>query len=125
MKLTIQGTIPSKKNSKQIFYNRKTNRPFLSSSKRYKEWHAITIPQLLQKAPQEPIKHATIALLFYIKAKYKKDLTNMAESIMDILVDAKILEDDNMFIIPELHLHYFECEKGDDRVEIEIEKLTK
>jgi glutaredoxin len=52
--------------------------------------------------PLENIKKITIYITF--GTKHKADLTNKAESIMDLLVDMNVLEDDNFLIVPELTL---------------------
>ena len=99
--LEFDGNIPSKKNSKQIFQNRKTKRPFITSSKSHKQWHEIAMYQMnLQKVNikdvEFPIKkcdyiHAT---LFYGDLR-SKDNSNVIESVNDLLVDAGIIIDDN------------------------------
>ena len=52
--------------------------------------------------------------------KRKADLTNKAESIMDLLVDTKIIEDDNWFIINNINLKFGGVDTKNPRAEIEI-----
>lgn len=117
MKLTIIGNVPSKKNSKKLFFIR--NRPIFAPSTNYEKWHKQALPQLLGKSPVEgQIKD--IELIFYPESKRKSDLTNKAESIMDLLVDAGIIEDDNWFVIPKVVLIFGGVDKNNPRCEITI-----
>lgn len=61
-----------------------------------------------------------VELIFYPSTRRKADATNKAESIMDLLVDAGIIEDDNWFIVPELSLKFGGVDKLNPRAEIII-----
>ena len=105
----LEGRVPSKKNSKQIVPNRSgKGRPyFLVSSKKHKAWHQDATAQLLNQPPIEipldtPVRE--IELVFTFGDKRKTDLTNKAESIMDLLVDNKVIKDDNWMEIPHISL---------------------
>ena len=113
--LSFEGNIPSKKNSKQI-----VTKPFprLISSKAYLAWHK-TCSQTLKMARIEPIRLIEVNLYDKLnkdgtEPKRKFDLTNKAESIMDLLVDCKIIEDDNYKVIPQMILSFagFRDEQG-------------
>jgi hypothetical protein len=116
--LVIKGDVPSKKNSKQIFRNRITGRPFIKSSEAYERWHPEAAKQLMGIEPVDIV--TTITLTFYPSSKRRSDLTNKAESIMDLLVDCKIILDDNWFKVPKLVLQFGEVDKINPRVEIII-----
>lgn len=55
-------------------------------------------------------------------SKRKADLTNKAESIMDALVDAGVLEDDNWFVCGDIRLLFGGIDRLNPRAEVEIEK---
>ena len=97
----LEGRIPSKKNNNQIFRNKRTGRPFITSQESYKTWHAAQSLQLnLQKSKYKlPIKKCEkiTVKLFYGDLR-KADNTNKAESVHDLIVDNGILEDDNWFV---------------------------
>lgn len=114
MKLIIHGSTPSKKNSKII--SCRGNRPCLFPSTKYTEWHKDALIQLTGK---ESIKKNSITLTFFAGDNRKFDLTNKAESIMDTLVDAGLLEDDNYSVISELTLKFGGVEKDGARCVIE------
>jgi Holliday junction resolvase RusA-like endonuclease len=115
--LTITGDVPSKKNSKQIVYVKQ--RPLVIPSSNYTKWHKQALSQLLgQKPITTPIER--VDLTFYPSTKRRADATNKAESAMDLLVDAGIIEDDNWFVIPEVRTKLGEVDRQNPRVQIEI-----
>lgn len=94
VKITLTGDIPSKKNGKRIVFSKRLKVPFIISSKNHQDWHKRVINQLLTAKPyKSQIK--VVELIFFPSSRRKFDLSNKAESVMDILVDAKVLEDDN------------------------------
>lgn len=115
MKIVIFGLTPSKKNSKII--SCRGNRPMLFPSSNYTAWHKDA---LLQLSGQKPITSTKLTLTFYAHDNRKFDLTNKAESILDTLVDAGLLEDDNYTFVNELVLKFGGVEKGNARCEIEF-----
>lgn len=116
MKLIIIGNVPSKKNSKQIIYVR--GKPIIISSKAFTAWHKDALEQLTGHCPAHC--HQIVALTFYPSTRRRADLTNKAESIMDLLVDAGIIPDDNWFEVPEVPLKFGGVDKINPRCEITI-----
>lgn len=102
--LFISGRIPSKKNSRNIFVRggRLMNIP----SKKYADWHKLATAELLALRPRKYNKILSIELEFYAPDKRAADLTNKAESIMDLLVDNSIIPDDNWWVIGEVKLTF-------------------
>lgn len=114
MKITIYGSTPSKKNSKIMVCRGKV--PILLPSSKYSSWHKDALAQLIGN---KPIKSKSITLTFFAGDNRKFDLSNKAESIMDTLVDAGLLEDDNYSVVSELTLRFGGVEKGGARCEID------
>lgn len=114
MKIVIYGSTPSKKNSKIMVCRGKF--PMLLPSSRYTEWHKDALQQL---AGKPKINESHLTLTFFAPDNRKFDLTNKAESIMDTLVDAGLIEDDNYSVISELTLKFGGVEKNQARCEIE------
>lgn len=114
MILTIYGNTPSKKNSRII--SCRGNRPLLFPSSKYTEWHKDALSQI---KGQGQIKANEIIITFYAGDNRKFDLTNKAESIMDTLVDAGLLEDDNYSVVSKLTLVFGGVEKDNARCVIE------
>jgi Holliday junction resolvase RusA-like endonuclease len=116
-KITLEGLPPSKKNSKQIFINRKTGKRFITSSSNYKAWETETV--LMFKTMLKKIKGSVaMQVMFNTKSKYKKDLSNSFEGIADALVLAGIIEDDNWYVLRSVNL--WRKESDHDYTEIYI-----
>lgn len=91
IKLTITGDVSSKKNGKQIFWNKRTGKPFITSSNNHDNWYNQALPQLYKIKPLES-KIERLTIVLYPKTKRRGDLDNKAASILDLLVDAKLLK---------------------------------
>lgn len=61
-----------------------------------------------------------VEITLYPKTKRRQDLTNRAESVMDTLVDAVIIADDDITHINKLTLLFGGYDKENPRVEIAI-----
>jgi len=118
--LVVHGNTPSKKNQRisLVIKGRAINIP----SNKYREWHKQALGQLKMALKGSPRleKVRAVHLCFYSENKRKFDLSNKAESIMDLLVDAKVLLDDNYEVVPELCLTYGGVSKEYPRCEITI-----
>lgn len=115
--ITLKGDVPSKKNSKQIFFNRATGRRFISTSDSYKAWHKEASSQL--RAERRYFDYVNkLKVVFYSSNRRHFDLSNKFESIADLLVDNKILLDDNYNVLPKVELEYAGIDKDNPRVEI-------
>ena len=96
-------------------------RKLLVPSDRHEDWHLDASWQLkAQKRPADPIEMASIVITIFAENKRPSDLSNKAESIMDLLVDMEIIKDDNWFVIGDLHLKFGGVDKENPRAVIEI-----
>jgi Holliday junction resolvase RusA-like endonuclease len=108
MYITLNGIPPSKKNSKRILVNKRTGKRFISSSLRHKEWHDLQMKLMaIHKVERTMFEKCYIMIGFRVSDKIKRDLTNMADSIMDLLVDYGVIKDDNYHVVNSLHLYYY------------------
>ena len=98
IRFTVKLPPISKKNSIQIFRPNGMNRPIIAPSKQYKEYEKSAMwfmPKL-----QHPINYpVNIKCIFYMPTRRKCDLTNMLEAIDDVMVKARLIEDDNFSIV--------------------------
>lgn len=117
MKLTITGRIPSKKNSRRVVCRGK--HPVSLPSEQYEAWHTEWMYKLKKRKPKKPFEQCQVSMIFYAPDRRKADLSNKAESVMDLLVDAEYLKDDNWFVVYGLGLA-FGGVSNDPRVAIEI-----
>lgn len=106
LEITLEGTIPSKKNSKRIVGRGK--RMFIISSKNYLEWEKEKADEIYGQLDEitaitTPIR---LSITFSSSTKRKWDLSNKVESIQDLLVKVGILEDDNWSIVQELEVSF-------------------
>jgi Holliday junction resolvase RusA-like endonuclease len=112
--LTITGRIPSKKNSRNVFV--RGGKQFNIPSTKYKEWHKQASAQLGSR-PKIAFKSVCeVQMEFYLPDNRACDLTNKAESVMDLLVDNGIIQDDKWQIIPRILLHAQGVDKENPRV---------
>lgn len=66
------------------------------------------------------IKECTMKITFYYKNRIRRDSHNYLKHLLDALVDAEIIEDDNDNVIKELTI-IGKIDKDNPRVEIDIE----
>lgn len=112
----ILGRIPSKKNSR---INTRSGRSFPSA--KYTEWHKDASLQLKNlNVNYQYINCGKIELKFWLPDNRRCDLTNKAESVMDLLVDNDLLEDDCWQITGPVYLVPMGIDKDNPRVEIEF-----
>jgi Holliday junction resolvase RusA-like endonuclease len=113
-KLVLIGRIPSKKNSR--ITDRRTGRSFPSAS--YTSWVKLMSKQISAQFlifNSELLTNGIFIRIYYPDNR-KADLTNKSESIMDLLVDTGILEDDNwkvtgaIVMVPEYRKNAGGCE---------------
>lgn len=108
----------SKKNSQQILINKATGRPFIMPSKQYKEYEKAAlwfIPKV--ETIDKPVN---VQCLFYMPTQRKCDLVNMQEAILDVMVKAGLLADDNYTIVQSMNGSRVFCDKKYPRTEVYI-----
>ena len=112
----LEGAVPSKKNSRQIFANhgRIVNIP----SKKYKEWHDQAMWQLKGFGELKPPYE--IIMTFWMKNNRRSDLDNKMASVLDLLQDAKIIEDDCWQKLTSIKAQVGGIDKSMPRVKVEI-----
>lgn len=103
IRMIIKGETPSKKNSRIQLPNGR-NIP----GKKYQQWHKDAMAQvmaqkkLLQKIPVS--REVVVHLDFIHGDQRRRDSDNGTSSILDLLVDAGVLEDDKWQIVRQLHV---------------------
>ena len=120
MMIHIPLETPSKKNSRVV--DRRTGRTF--PNKRYTEWHkAATLYVRQQHA--HPLDEGPFALYleFTHGDKIRRDSDNGVSSILDLLVDCGVLQDDNWMVVSKIVTTNL-YDKGNPGVSISIIPLT-
>ncbi len=108
--ILIKGRTPSKKNSR---INTRSGRSFPSA--KYTAWHKDASRQLIG---QPQIGNKNITLEFWMPDQRRCDLTNKAESIMDLLVDNFHIIDDCWQETGPIHLIPMGVDKENPRCKI-------
>ncbi len=116
LELVIKGRIPSKKNSR---ITTRSGRTF--PSKQYTKWHKDASEQLRAQGAQS-VEVGKASLCFFVPDARRTDLTNKAESIMDLLVDCGIIADDCWQVIGEVVLKCAGIDRVNPRCEIVLKK---
>lgn len=112
MKIILTGIVPSKKNSR---INTRSGLSF--PSKKYTTWHKDAVKQLqgVKKIPSG----TPLVFTYYNDSKRSGDLSNKWQSIEDTFTDCGIIEDDNWFILPDIHMKFGGVDKENPRAEID------
>ena len=123
IEITINGRIPSKKNSKRVFS--RGNRVIVIPSENHEVWHEEQSYRIKRFRPKKPIEKCEVEMMFYAPDRRRADLDNKSTTILDLLVDNQIILDDSWFVINKLTLEFVKVDKKFPRVEIKIKGLDK
>lgn len=115
VKIILKGSVPPKKNSRQVFvrHGRVINIP----SPRFKAWEQSSLWAL---KGQKSLRRAAVSLeaTFYVIDNRQRDLDNMLASVMDVLVKADILASDSWQTVNPIKVSCAGIDKLNPRVEI-------
>ena len=116
MTIRLNGETPAKKNNRVI--DRKTGRSFPSMG--YRQWHERAMCEVnLQSKVRNICEPCKIAVTFVHGDLRRRDSDNGLSSILDLLTDCRILQDDNWQIVREVTVTN-EYEKGNPHCTIQI-----
>lgn len=109
--ICLPGQTPSKKSSQRILVNKRTNRPFIMMNEKAKAWEDEAVRLLKEALKNRGIKqwlahHSNERLFVWMsftrQSKRRWDYINLAQSVLDVLVKAGIIKDDDFqHVIPE------------------------
>lgn len=125
-KLIYHGEVLSKKNSKQIIYNRRTGHPMLVSNK-----SSLLNEKALTEAFRWQIDEdvfdcpVEVRLKVWLKDRRRRDGDNQYTMVQDALVEAGLLEDDDYKHIPKHSVELMGYDKEDPRIEVEIIEIKE
>lgn len=118
VKFTISGRPITKKNHAQIRRNRRTGKPFISPSDRYKKYEAEAfyyVPRGLQI--DVPVN---IRALYFMPTHARVDITNLESALMDVLTKYEVITDDNSKIVVSTDGSRVLYDKDNPRTEVKI-----
>lgn len=114
--VVFSGRVPSKKNSRRWIY--RGGRKYLVPSLCHEAWEQSEIPSF-HNAPKL-FPPYSLSLNVFAPDFQNCDLTNLVESVNDLLVKTELLEDDNWFALNEVHLKFIRVDRENPRVEVTI-----
>lgn len=114
MTLEIPGRPPSKKNSKRRI--RRGHSIFMVPSEAHEAWHQQASYLIARHRPEKPLERCQVAITIYAPDRRRFDLTNAAESVMDLMVDCGFLLDDSVAVVPQLTLRFGGVDRERPRV---------
>lgn len=116
MKFTIRKAPRTKKNSNRIVTVK--GRPIIIPSKAYKDYERDCMPFMPRGSTI--VYPVNIKAVFYMPTRRRCDMTNLMQSLADILVHYGVLEDDNYKIIASWDGSRVRYDKTNSRTEVEI-----
>lgn len=120
---TVELPPISKKNHQQIFRPNGMNRPIVAPSKEYRQYEKDAL-WFIPKGERinAPVN---VKCLFYMPTRRKCDLVNMQEAILDVMVKAGLLADDNYNIVQSMDGSRVLYDKENPRTEVYITEVTE
>lgn len=125
MLIIWKGRPITKKNSSQIFMNRKTGKRFIEPSEQYKAYETACIWQTPAECRKAIDVSVNVKCTYYMPTHAKTDLGNLIAATCDILVKANVIEDDNSRIVAGHDESRVKYDKESPRVEIEIWRMKE
>ena len=87
-----------------------------------KDFQRVAKLMTLKDKPKKPIEKCNIKIVYYFKDKRRRDPGNFDKFVLDFLVEAGFIVDDNYFIIDEFTTSG-RVDKDNPRIEIEINEV--
>ena len=117
--LILPGETPAKKNSRIVLRNG-INIP----SKQYQQWHTGAMCEVFRQVKIRNISEpCTVRLEFVHGDLSRRDSDNGCSSIMDLLVDCNVLQDDNWQIVKHIEIkNRYEKNNAHCVIQIEVEE---
>lgn len=119
----IEFTIPlapyTKKNHTQNFV--RNGRAIVIPSKEFMKYQKEARPYIPEiDTITAPVN---IKAVFYVKGRYRVDLVNLEQALLDILVKYGVIEDDNYKVVHSMDGSYVDYDKENPRTEVTIWEL--
>ena len=108
------------------FHRYANGKTVLLQSDTFLEYKQLFLLQIKDKYKGTPISEAVnVKCIYYRGDKRKTDLVNLENGTLDLLVEAKILEDDNFKIVESMDGSRVFYDKENPRVEIYINTIDR
>ncbi len=113
----------SKKNNSRIFRPKGMSHPIVVPSKAYTEYEKNAL-WFIPKC-ETIYRPVNVKCLFYMPTRRKCDLVNMQEAILDVMVKAGLLADDNYTIVQSMDGSRVLYDKEHPRTEVYITEVEQ
>ena len=123
LKFTIPICPRTKKNHQVIRRNIKTGAPFVSTSDAYKAYQKAALMLIPPGARQHIDYPVNIKAVYYMQTRRRVDRPNLENALLDILVDAGVLADDNSNIAATADGSRVLYDRDHPRTEVTITRL--
>ena len=123
MKFVLHGEPAVKKNSQRIL--NAGGRTIVAQSELYKEYEQSALWQIPKAAKQLIDYPVNVKAIYYRSTKRTVDKSNLENALMDVLVRAGVLMDDNRDIVAATDGSRVYYDKSDPRTEVEITRLEE
>lgn len=110
----LHGRCPSKKNSKLIARGRVITKPAYQA-----ELQSLTLQARAAWAGKPPLTNCDMDL-FFRASSYSQDLDNAVSGLMDCLVDAGVIADDNMNHVRCIFAQRMRVPRGNEGVRVRV-----
>lgn len=120
MKITLRGNPTTKKNSRR--YAERGGKRILLPSAAFEKYQEACLWQIGGKYIGKIRGPVRVKYTYHMSTERSADLDNLVVATNDILVAAKVLEDDGRKYIRGIMADFGETDRKDPRVEIEIEE---
>lgn len=89
-------------------------------AKAYRDWEREAGTELMCQRPERHEGPVSVSMTFGMPDKRRRDLDNLAKPVNDLLVKHQVIQRDDWFFVPEIHL---KAEGGFSGVKVSITTL--
>ena len=129
--IILTGQTPSHKNSKIMSVNSRTGKFFPRNNQGFVNWINGATLEAKNQSKKMIANPVEIEIVFFVCNKTKRDLDNMASSVLDVLTPATekkkygagVITGDDIFVVRGIHAIFGGIDRDNPRAEIEICEL--
>lgn len=97
IELVLEGSVPSKKNSRAM-----TRTGISVPNNKFIQWQNDALKQVRAQTRQRFLVPVGVEVIIYFGTRGRADLDNRLTSILDMLVEALVLQDDKWQFVPRM-----------------------